>query len=198
MACTLQYIPHGTGWDSHTCFSANGIVGPDGNTTRFYYVRAHKSPLVNSRLGLAHALLCCQAGGNGPHSGPRADGIGLATAHTHALAGLASVEDGTATITTHPLRASAAQLRSMWVLAEPGACDTLRVQLLDADGVSAVSGFGDGHCSEGSPAGDVEAPQRQRVAWGSMLDDAGFGEQEVVLRLTLHGTAYAFGFAESA
>ena len=39
-----EYIPHGTGWDSHTCFSANGIVGPDGNTTRFYYVRAHKSP----------------------------------------------------------------------------------------------------------------------------------------------------------
>ena len=40
--------------------------------------------------------------------------------------------------------------------------------------------------------------QRLGVAWGSMLDDAGFGEQEVVLRFELHGTAYAFGFAESA
>ena len=86
----------------------------------------------------------------------------------------------------------------MWVLADPGACDTLRVQLLDVGGVSAVSGFGVGRCSEGNPAGEVEAPQRLGVAWGSMLDDAGFGEQEVVLRFALHGTAYAFGFAESA
>ena len=84
----------------------------------------------------------------------------------------------------------------MWVLISPSACDTLQVQLLEANGESAAAGFDTGACVAANTAADggPDAPQRVGVAWSSWLGDADFREREVVLRLQLRGALYAFGF----
>lgn len=75
------------------------MVDGAGDATSFYYV-SHAA--VNS---LSRAECCCvQAGGNGPHSGGgkehgRRNSIGLATAPTHALAGLRAADPNQAAAT---------------------------------------------------------------------------------------------------
>jgi len=77
-----EIIPLGArdAFDSHTCYAAPPIAHPsDPAVTLLYY-----------------------AGGNGPHSGRRADSLGLARATTDALAGKRSMGDG-AQLVSRPL-----------------------------------------------------------------------------------------------
>jgi hypothetical protein len=109
-------------WNSHTCFSANGLIMPktrtDGDDTdstgdevRFYF-----------------------AGGDGPHSGQqhgphkdtgRNNFIGLATATEHALAGLTASDSGNEmSIATAPIALDGAT--DLWLLVGTDGINTTR------------------------------------------------------------------------
>ena len=203
-----QFIPHSvddgrngtgwpTGWDSHTCYSANGVVEHagagargGGSTVRFYY-----------------------AGGNGPHSGGgnehgRRNGMGLATATTDALAGLRppagrpSATVWTAPVLVPPLAAespsSSSSPEGLWVLVAPEDCAQLSVQLFRPAAEAAISGFERGGCVAAAVTGALDAPVRHSVQWSPrkrLQSLAAVAGTTVVLRLELRGTMYAFGFA---
>ncbi len=75
-----ELIPLGSpgSFDDHTCYAAPPLRDPsDPGVTRLYY-----------------------AGGSGPHSGPRADSIGLAPAPTDGLVGVSAVANKARFVTT--------------------------------------------------------------------------------------------------
>ena len=89
-----QFIPLGKNgsWNSHTCFSANGLVMP---STRQGLTSTSEESQGNENNEVRFYF----AGGNGQHSGGgpvpgRNNFIGLATATEHALAGLTAAADG--------------------------------------------------------------------------------------------------------
>ena len=155
------------------CYSANGVVS--GDTTRFYY-----------------------AGGNGPHSGGgkehgRRNGIGLATAHTDGLAGLAAASEAQAAVVwSRPVAVGA----ELWVLVPPTACDGLRVGVFPSAGVeAAIEGFAHGACVPAEAAAQSpEHPQWHAVSWpGRSL--ATLGGAAASLRFEVaRGALFAFGF----
>ena len=84
-----EFIPLGKNgsFNSHTCFSANGLIMPPK-----LWVGADSTQTYNSS-----EVRFYFAGGNGPHSGPwRNNWIGLATAKEHTLAGLTADATSTA------------------------------------------------------------------------------------------------------
>lgn len=131
----------------------------------------------------------CSAGGNGPHSGARRNGIGLATAYTHALAGLAPTT-GTATIWSKAQRIVGGQLR---VLLTPEDCGQLKLALLMPD--IALDGFEKGRCiaiSENRATARV--PQWHVVAWAEGRSLTELNGQSAVLRFDIAGPLFAFMF----
>jgi len=172
----------GKDFDSHTCFSAPGIVGAlSSNTsstlTRFYY-----------------------EGGDGPHNGGpgdsgmgRKDAIGLATATTDALAGLtAATTEQPAAVWTAAVDAPV-DARRMWVLASGGAGAVVTVAVASrADGTDDAAAAG-----RVALADAAAEPRKYEVQWpGGSLAVALSGEGRPAFRFLVSpgATVFAFGF----
>lgn len=178
------FIPHSAdsnatypaGWDSHTCYSANGIVSLTGNETRFYY-----------------------AGGNGPHSGGgiehgRRNSIGLATSTTHALAALQSVSAARASLTTRPVAIGSA----LRVLMKVEDCSSVIVRIFASnDAQQPLSGFDAGVCKplfDAALPTEEHHPQWHSISWPHGDSTSSLAGDEAVLQFDWHGSIYAFGF----
>ena len=93
--------------------TGNANTNPFDSHTLYTAWSGKQGPLLNPKA--ENETLFYYAGGNGPHTGQRDDSIGLATATTHAYAGLrTSANTNVATLQTEPLSFSSAST--------PGAC----------------------------------------------------------------------------
>jgi hypothetical protein len=113
------FVPHGPAgsFDSHTVYTAKPLLDPQDGTIRVYY-----------------------SGGNGPHSGVRADCIGLARFRADGFAGWA-VGAQAGTVETRALNATWEQLRGLRVNADVVASlgGSVRVDALDGRGRRVIS-----------------------------------------------------------
>ena len=140
----------------------------------------------------------CSAGGNGPHSGARRNGIGLATAHTHALAGMApTAGSATATIWSRPQWIAGGRLR---VLLAPAECGQFKLALLTpkTNGLT-LDGFETGRCSAISASSEsTSVPQWHAVSWAGGHSLTELRGQSAVLRFEIAGPLFAFTFVDDA
>ncbi len=122
-------------------------------------------------------------GNNGPHSGWRAGGFGLARLRPDGFAGMeATVTGGVGEVTTTPIPCSGGQLR----VSADAAGGSLRVAVLDAEGLDLD------HCRPITR--DVTDAA---VAWNGGHDLAHFAGKPIQLRFELRSaTLYAFGFTD--
>ena len=95
--------------DSHTIYTAKPFRDPRDGSVQVYY-----------------------SGGNGPHSGVRADCIGLARFRTDGFAGWKA--DAAGTVRTRPLNCTTAQLRGLRLNADVQPSGRVEVLALAADG----------------------------------------------------------------
>ena len=95
--------------DSHTIYTAKPFRDPSDGSVQVYY-----------------------SGGNGPHSGVRADCIGLARFRTDGFAGWKA--DAAGTVRTRPLNCTAAQLRGLRLNADVEPSGRVEVLAIAADG----------------------------------------------------------------
>ena len=161
------FVPQGPpgSFDSYTVFSAKPLRDPYDGSIRVYY-----------------------SGGNGPHSGARADCLGLARFHTDGFAGW-SVKVGATrgVVQTRPLGFTSAALARLQVNAAVGGRGSLVVEALDADDEAVIVR------SEPITGSVSDGFGRANLVWSSAVPHWG-SVRGCTLRFVLAGDATVFSF----
>ena len=161
------FVPQGPpgSFDSYTVFSAKPLRDPHDGSIRVYY-----------------------SGGNGPHSGARADCLGLARFHTDGFAGW-SVKAGATrgVVQTRPLGFTFAALARLQVNAAVGGRGSLVVEALDARDESVIVR------SEPITRSVSDGFGRANLVWSSAVPRWG-SVRGCTLRFVLAGDTTVFSF----
>eukprot|EP01043_Picozoa_sp_COSAG02_P023945 COSAG02_NODE_1294_length_13401_cov_32.784393_9_plen_499_part_00 len=161
------FVPHGapSSFDSYTIYSAKPVRDPADGSIRMYY-----------------------SGGNGPHSGARADCLGLAHFHSDGFAGWRAEAGATqGVVQTRPLNFTSTALEGLQVNAAVGTGGSLIVEAIDVqDGSLIVS-------SESIKTSIADGVGKTNVVWSSSFPHWK-SRQACVLRFVMAGNTTVFSF----
>jgi hypothetical protein len=159
-------VPHGAAgsFDSHTIYSAKPLVDPQDGSIRVYY-----------------------SGGNGPHSGVRADCIGLARFHTDGFAGwTVSPASSRGAVRTRAMGFTSEELRGLLVNAVVERESSLVVQVLDSHNGSIIATSQTITSSVSDGGGENLVWREPPSSWAS--------RRSCVLQFTMIGDITVFSF----